>query len=206
MKAEHQLDLPRRLQIEFSRVVQVATDDEGGEVTAAEMWAKFSAEYLAPGPVALLGHRASSVVESKHVLTAEVSVDGEARQIEGSGNGPISAFCDARGAAGVKVRVLDYTEHALSGGSEVSVDGEARQIEGSGNGPISAFCDALGAAGVKVRVLDYTEHALSAGSDAQAAAYVECDIDGRMLWGVGVDADTTGASMRAVLSAVNRTR
>jgi 2-isopropylmalate synthase len=159
MKAEHQLDLPRRLQIEFSRVVQVATDDEGGEVTAAEMWAKFSAEYLSGGPVALLGHRASSVVESKHVLTAEVSVDGA-----------------------------------------------ARQIEGSGNGPISAFCDALGGVGVKVRVLDYTEHALSAGSDAQAAAYVECEIDGRTLWGVGVDADTTSASMRAVLSAVNRTR
>ncbi|HEY2521832.1 MAG TPA: 2-isopropylmalate synthase [Streptosporangiaceae bacterium] len=159
MKAEHQLDLPRRLQIEFSRVVQVATDDEGGEVTAAEMWAKFSAEYLSGGPVGLLGHRASSVVESKHVLTAEVSVDGE-----------------------------------------------ARQIEGSGNGPISAFCDALGGVGVKVRVLDYTEHALSAGSDAQAAAYVECEIDGRTLWGVGVDADTTSASMRAVLSAVNRTR
>jgi 2-isopropylmalate synthase len=159
MKAEHQLDLPRRLQIEFSRVVQVATDDEGGEVTAAEMWAKFSAEYLADGPVALLGHRASSVVDSKHVLTAEVRVDGQ-----------------------------------------------VRQVEGSGNGPISAFCDALGGVGVKVRVLDYTEHALSAGSDAQAAAYVECDIDGRTLWGVGVDADTTGASMRAVLSAVNRTR
>jgi 2-isopropylmalate synthase len=159
MKAEHQLDLPRRLQIEFSRVVQAATDDEGGEVTPAEMWAKFSAEYLANGPVSLLGHRASSVVESKHVLTAEVQVDGESRQIEGSGNGPISAFCDA-----------------LSG-----VD-------------------------VKVRVLDYTEHALSAGSDAQAAAYVECEIDGRTLWGVGIDADTTGASMRAVLSAVNRTR
>jgi 2-isopropylmalate synthase len=159
MKAEHQLDLPRRLQIEFSRVVQVATDDEGGEVTAAEMWAKFSAEYLTDGPVALLGHRASSVVDSKHVLTAEVRVDGE-----------------------------------------------VRQVEGSGNGPISAFCDALGGVGVKVRVLDYTEHALSAGSDAQAAAYVECDIDGRTLWGVGVDADTTGASMRAVLSAVNRTR
>jgi 2-isopropylmalate synthase len=159
MKAEHQLDLPRRLQIEFSRVVQARTDEEGGEVPPAEMWGIFSAEYLADGPVALLGHRASSVVESKHVLTAEVRVDGE-----------------------------------------------ARQIEGSGNGPISAFCDALNAVGVKVRVLDYTEHALSTGSDAQAAAYVECEIDGRTLWGVGVDADTTGASMRAVLSAVNRTR
>ena len=157
MKTEHQLDLPRRLQIEFSRVIQARTDAGGGEVTPAEMWELFSAEYLTGGPVALLGHRASSVVESKHVLTAEVRVDGA-----------------------------------------------ARQIEGSGNGPISAFCDALTAVGVKTRVLDYTEHALSAGSDAQAAAYVECEIDGCSLWGVGVDADTMGASMRAVLSAVNR--
>ncbi len=159
MKTEHQLDLPRRLQIEFSRVIQARTDAGGGEVTPAEMWELFSAEYLSDGPVALLGHRASSVVESKHVLTAEVRADGA-----------------------------------------------ARQIEGSGNGPISAFCDALAAVGVKTRVLDYTEHALSAGSDAQAAAYVECEIDGRSLWGVGVDADTMGASMRAVLSAVNRAR
>ena len=159
MKAEHQLDLPRRLQIEFSRVIQARTDEDGGEVTAAEMWDLFSAEYLAGGPVSLLGHRAFSVVESKHVLTAEVGVDGE-----------------------------------------------GRQIEGSGNGPISAFCDALSSVGIKTRVLDYTEHALSAGSDAQAAAYVECDIDGRTLWGVGVDADTVGASMRAVLSAVNRSQ
>jgi 2-isopropylmalate synthase len=88
----------------------------------------------------------------------------------------------------------------------VRIDGQGRQIEGSGNGPISAFCDALSSIGIKTRVLDYTEHALSAGSDAQAAAYVECEIDGRTLWGVGVDADTVGASMRAVLSAVNRSR
>ena len=159
MKTEHQLELPRRLQIEFSRAIQARTDAGGGEVTSSEMWELFSAEYLSDGPVALLGHRSSSVVESKHVLTAEVRVDGQ-----------------------------------------------ARPIEGFGNGPISAFCDALNAVGVKVRVLDYTEHALSAGSDAQAAAYVEVEIDGGTLWGVGVDADTTGASMRAVLSAVNRAR
>ena len=82
------------------------------------MWQLFSAEYLSDGPVALLGHRASSVVESKHVLTAEVRVDGEARQIEGSGNGPISSFCDALNTVGVKTRVLDYTEHALSAGGD----------------------------------------------------------------------------------------
>ena len=159
MKADHHLDLPRRLQIEFSRVVQARTDAEGGEVTPAQMWEAFAAEYLSAGPVTLQAHRSSSVVDAKDAVTAEVSVDGQ-----------------------------------------------ARQIEGVGNGPISAFCDALGSLGIEVRVLDYTEHALSAGSDAQAAAYVECEIGGQTGWGVGVDTNTVTASLRAVLSAVNRAR
>jgi 2-isopropylmalate synthase len=159
MKAEHHLELPRRLQIEFSRVVQARTDAEGGEVTPVQMWEAFAAEYLSGGTVALEGHHASSVVDARDVLTAEVRVDGQ-----------------------------------------------ASQIEGVGNGPISAFCDALGSLGIEVRVLDYTEHALSAGSDAQAAAYVECEVGGHTLWGVGIDTNTVTASLRAVLSAVNRAR
>ncbi len=157
MKAEHDLELPRRLQIEFSRVIQAHTDAEGGEVSPGQMWDIFSAEYLAGGQVELLEHHASSVVESKDALSVEVRVSGQ-----------------------------------------------PRQIEGVGNGPISAFCDALAAIGIEVRVLDYTEHALSAGSDAQAAAYVETETGGRTLWGVGIDANTVTASMRAVLSAVSR--
>ena len=157
MKAEHHLDLPRRLQIEFSRVIQARTDAEGGEVTPAQMWEAFSAEYLAPGPVRLDAHHASSVVNAKDALTVEILVDGE-----------------------------------------------PRTIEGAGNGPISAFCDALGSLGIDVRVLDYAEHALSAGSDAQAAAYVECEVGGHTCWGVGIDTNTVTASLRAVLSAVNR--
>jgi 2-isopropylmalate synthase len=159
MKAEHHLELPRRLQIEFSRVIQARTDAEGGEVTPAQMWAAFAAEYLSAGAVTLQAHRTSSVVDAKDAVTAEVSVDGR-----------------------------------------------AREIEGVGNGPISAFCDALGSLGIEVRVLDYTEHALSAGSDAQAAAYVECEVGGQTRWGVGVDTNTVTASLRAVLSAVNRAR
>jgi 2-isopropylmalate synthase len=159
MKAEHRLDLPRRLQIEFSRVIQAHTDTEGGEVSPAQMWEAFSAEYLAEGPLALLDQQTSSVVESKHALAAEISAHGR-----------------------------------------------AQQVEGVGNGPISAFCDALATIGVHARVLDYTEHALTEGTDAQAAAYVECDIGGRVFWGVGIDTNTVTASMRAVLSAVNRSR
>jgi 2-isopropylmalate synthase len=159
MKAEHQLELPRRLQIEFSRVIQAHTDAEGGEVSPAQMWEAFSAEYLAGGPATLLAHHTSSVVDAKDALTVELQLDGK-----------------------------------------------ERQIEGTGNGPISAFCDALSSVGAAVRVLDYAEHALSAGSDAQAAAYVECEIGGQTLWGVGIDANTVSASLRAVLSALNRAR
>jgi 2-isopropylmalate synthase len=142
-----------------SRVIQGHTDTEGGEVAPGEMWDIFAAEYLAEGAVALLDHQASSVVEAKHALSAEIRVDGV-----------------------------------------------AREVSGTGNGPISAFCDALASINIDARVLDYTEHALTAGTDAQAAAYVECEIGGRVLWGVGVDTNTVTASLRAVLSAVNRSR
>ncbi|MGH3297313.1 MAG: alpha-isopropylmalate synthase regulatory domain-containing protein, partial [Trebonia sp.] len=157
MKTEHRLDLPRRLQIEFSKFIQVRTDEEGGEVTPTEIWDTFSAQYLAAGPVALLDHQSSSVVDAKHRLAAAVSVDGE-----------------------------------------------THEIEGMGNGPISAFCAALASVGIDVRVLDYAEHALTEGTDAQAAAYVEVETAGEVLWGVGIDTNTATASMRAILSAVNR--
>ncbi|WP_067461801.1 2-isopropylmalate synthase [Actinomadura macra] len=158
MKAEHSLELPRRLQIEFSRVVQEHTDSEGGEVTAERMWEIFQAEFLNNGPrVGLLAHRATSRVDEKDALS-----------------------CDIR------------------------VDGEIREIEGVGNGPVSAFEDALTSVGVNVRVLDYAEHAMSAGGDARAAAYVECDVNGTTVWGVGIDGNIVTASLKAILSAVNR--
>ena len=159
MKSGHHLDLPRRLQIEFSRVIQVRTDEEGGEVTPAEIWDTFRAQYLADGPVALLGHQSSSVVDGKHKLAAAISVDGQ-----------------------------------------------TQEVEGTGNGPISAFCAALASVGIDARVLDYAEHAMTEGTDAQAAAYVEVETGGTVLWGVGIDTNTATASMRAILSAVNRAR
>jgi 2-isopropylmalate synthase len=158
MKTEHSLDLPRRLQIEFSRVVQEHTDGEGGEVTPEQMWEIFDREFLSNGPrVGLLAHRADSRADEKDVIKADVRLDGE-----------------------------------------------IREIEGIGNGPISAFVDALATIGLDTRVLDYTEHALSSGSDAKAAAYLECQVGDQVLWGVGIDVNTVTASLKAVLSAVNR--
>ncbi|MGZ6778692.1 MAG: 2-isopropylmalate synthase [Mycobacterium sp.] len=101
------------------------------------------------------------------------------------------------------------TASEVDGGTDtieavVKVDGVEREIVGAGNGPLAAFVDALGAIGFDVSVLDYSEHALSAGEEAQAAAYVEASIGGRTVWGVGIATSITTASLRAVVSAVNR--
>jgi 2-isopropylmalate synthase len=162
MKSEHQLDLPRRLQIEFSGVVQRHTETEGGEVSPEQIWEIFADEYLpnpdaAWGRLALRGHQTSSAVDEKDHLEAEVVLDG----------------------------------------AQV-------QLTGSGNGPIAAFVQALSTVGIDVRVLDYAEHALSAGGDAKAAAYLECAVGERVLWGVGVDPNIVTASLKALVSAVNR--
>jgi 2-isopropylmalate synthase len=82
--------------------------------------------------------------------------------------------------------------------------GEVHELKGQGNGPIAAFSNILQSHGVDVFVLDYFEHALSAGGDASAAAYLECTINGNVFWGVGIDPNTTTASLKAVVSAINR--
>jgi 2-isopropylmalate synthase len=117
MKTEHALDLPRRLQIEFSQVVQKHTDSEGGEVAADELWSIFSAEYLAPGPIRLVSHE-SSTVDGAVRVAATVRVDGAERTVSGTGNGPIAAFTAGLAPLGWDVRVLDYAEHALSAGGD----------------------------------------------------------------------------------------
>ncbi|GAB3149565.1 2-isopropylmalate synthase [Micromonospora sonneratiae] len=162
MKAEHQLDLPRRLQIEFSGVVQHLTDADGGEVEPARMWEIFAQEYLVdhqPNPTLSLVGYTTATVDGK------VEIDAQ----------------------------LDFT-------------GERQSLSAVGNGPIDAYVNTLHTLGIQVRVLDYHEHAMSSGGDAQAAAYVECEVDGRTVWGVGLDANIVTASVRAVTSAVNRVR
>ncbi|GDX32111.1 2-isopropylmalate synthase [Actinomycetes bacterium] len=162
MRTEHKLELPRRLQIEFSQVIQQVTDAEGGEVSAEDMWSTFSGEYL-PDPNAPWGRFALRSVKQ------DSAVDGD---------------------TSVQVVISDA-------GSEIALDGH-------GNGPVAAFCDALAKYGVDVRVLDYHEHAMSAGGDARAAAYLECTVGDRVLWGVGIDPSITTASLKAIISAVNR--
>ena len=162
MKTEHQLELPRRLQIEFSQVIQAHTDDQGGEVLADAMWDIFLDEYL-PSDTNKWGRfRLESLTQTSS-----------------------------------PEKGVELTVTLLDGGKEIT-------LSGKGNGPISAFCHLLQAHGVDVQVADYFEHAMSAGGDASAAAYLECTINGGTFWGVGIDPSTTTASLKAVVSAVNR--
>jgi 2-isopropylmalate synthase len=164
MKNEHHLDLPRRLQIEFSQVVQAKTDSEGGEVSPEELWKIFEDEYL-PAPSNSWGRFTFDSIAQSSQVGKDVSLT--------------VALTDA---------------------------GKKETLTGTGNGPIAAFVEILNShlGKTPVRVLDYYEHALSSGGDASAAAYLECEVGGKTYWGVGIDPSTTTASLKAVVSAVNR--
>ena len=164
MKHEHQLDLPRRLQIEFSQVIQSITDSEGGEVSPEAMWHSFEDEYLPAksnqwGRFKLAGLSQTSQMDQDVDLSIELIDNQVSKKLSGKGNGPIAAF----------VAIVNSHEPKLN-----------------------------------LRVLDYYEHALSAGGDAKAAAYLECEIAGKVYWGVGIDPSTTTAALKAVISSINR--
>ena len=164
MKNEHQLDLPRRLQIEFSQVIQSITDSEGGEVSPEAMWHSFEDEYLPAksnqwGRFKLAGLSQTSQMDQDVDLSIELIDNQVSKKLSGKGNGPIAAF----------VAIVNSHEPKLN-----------------------------------LRVLDYYEHALSAGGDAKAAAYLECEIAGKVYWGVGIDPSTTTAALKAVISSINR--
>ncbi|MFJ4162848.1 2-isopropylmalate synthase [Micrococcus luteus] len=164
LKSEHNLELPRRAQIEFSHVIQDLADAQGGEVSGADLWRVFQDEYLPAD--------AAEAQWGRYRLRSVSSASGE--------------------------------DGAFRMEAELEVDGVTQTRTAQGNGPIDAFLRILGEEGVDVRVLDYSEHALSEGGAAMAAAYVEAAVGDRVLWGVGLDHNTTTASLKAVVSAVNR--
>jgi 2-isopropylmalate synthase len=166
LKTDHHLDLPRKLQIEFSGVVQAKTDADGGEVTSEQIWDIFNDEYLPAihtnpdakwGRFELFSTRTSS---------------------------------DLAGAVDLTVDLRDSESVASA--------------SATGNGPIAAFLRIMAERGIAITLYDYVEHAMSAGGDAMAASYVELDVNGKRFWGVGIDADISTASLKAVVSAVNR--
>ncbi|KQP39042.1 2-isopropylmalate synthase [Pseudorhodoferax sp. Leaf274] len=162
LESEFGLELPRRLQIEFSQVVQGVMDAEGKELTAHDLWMLFEKEY-----------GLHDVAAPQHRLTEQ------------------------RGAG-------DTTEVELS--ADLVFAGQPVQIQGRGTGPIDAFVDGLQrATGRSVRVMDYHEHAIGAGANAKAVAYLELRVDdGRTLFGVGIDANIVSASLKAIVSGLQR--
>jgi 2-isopropylmalate synthase len=164
LKTDHALDLPRKLQIEFSGVVQAKTDEQGGEMTSEAIWNIFQDEYL------------PSDSESEKWGRFELQSTRTASRLAGS----VELVVDLRD------------------GDEVT------EATSTGNGPIAAFLGVLRERGIEVTLYDYVEHTLGASGDAQAAAYVELQVGDRRLWGVGIDGDISTASLKAVVSAVNR--
>ena len=163
------LELPRRLQIEFSRIVQRHTDTYGGEVDGARLWSIFADEYL---PAAAAPEAELSRWGRFELRGATLTSTGDDKD-------------------------STLTVTLVDGGQE-------KRLTAVGNGPLDAFVTALEGTGLSVRILDYAEHALSEGRDAQAASYVECEVDGQVLWGVGIDPSITTSSFKAVISALNR--
>ena len=163
------LELPRRLQIEFSRIVQRHTDTYGGEVDGARLWSIFADEYLP----------AAAAPEAELSRWGRFELRGAT--LTSTGDDEDSTL----------------TVTLVDGGQE-------KHLTATGNGPLDAFVTALEGMGLSVRILDYAEHALSEGRDAQAASYVECEVDGQVLWGVGIDPSITTSSFKAVISALNR--
>lgn len=164
LKKDHNLELPRRLQIEFSGVVQHKTDAEGGEVSSDDLWAIFQDEYL----------------PAKDAVNKWGRFELTGSRTESDFNGTLKLSVDLR-------------------------DGESvTRKDAIGNGPIDAFLKLMLEEGINVELFDYVEHTLSAGGDAMAAAYVELNVNGTRLWGVGIDSDISTASLKAVVSAINR--
>ena len=155
LEQEYGINLPRRMQIEFSQVVQGETDRLGLEMTAGQIHGLLEREYLqAKAPYELKGHRLQ----------------------------------EENGDSNVEV--------------QVQVGGQLESWSGAGKGPLEALVSSLP---VSVEIMDYQEHAIGGGANAKAASYIEIRLDGqRPLHGIGIDANITTASFRALFSALNR--
>ena len=161
LETEHGVELPRRLQIEFSQVVQSVLDDTGKELGAVELWRIFQTEY---------GLTESSRASVSHPAISELS-DG-----------------------------------LISLAAQVAVDARTMAVDGRGAGPIEAFVNGLNQhLAQPLRVLDYHEHAIGSGADAMAVAYLELRVgDAVTLFGVGIDANIISASLKAIVSGLQR--
>lgn len=192
LKANHHLDLPKRLQVEFDKLVQGYADRTKHEVSGDQIWGLFKNEYL-------------SVDDSGKIADDLATVDHDDRNIKPWGRFRLLGVSVSSGEEGSET-VLEAT--VLDRGPEEADKAVRRRIQGRGNGPIAAFLQALGVFDLSVSVEDYAEHAMTAGTDALAASYVECKVGrqdrAQVMWGVGIDSSISTSSLKAIISAVNR--
>jgi 2-isopropylmalate synthase len=194
LKTNHNLDLPKRLQVEFDKIVQNYADETKREVKDEDIWRLFKDEYL---PVEETG------------VTAAGAVIGDSGDdtLEQWGRLKLLKVSVSSGEDGtdtvIKVKLLD--RGVLPDAQPVQ-----RELSGIGNGPLAAFLNAISNLGFTVSVMDYVEHAMTSGSDAIAASYVECQIgdepETEIIWGVGIDSSITTSSLKAIISAINRSQ
>ena len=192
LKTNHNLDLPKRLQVEFDKVVQNFADETKKEVKDEDIWRLFKDEYL---PVEESGATAAGVVVG----------DSSDETLKQWGRLKLLKVAVSSGEDGsdtvLKAKVLD---RGIEPGDEL----REREVSGIGNGPIAAFLNALSNFGIEASVMDYAEHTMSVGTDAMAASYVECqvgeDAEAQIIWGVGIDSSITTSALKAIISAINR--
>ena len=192
LKTNHNLDLPKRLQVEFDKVVQNFADETKKEVKDEDIWRLFKDEYL---PVEESGATAAGVVVG----------DSKDETLKQWGRLKLLKVAVSSGEDGsdtvLKAKVLDR-------GIEPGDEPREREVSGIGNGPIAAFLNALSNFGIEASVMDYAEHTMSVGTDAMAASYVECqvgeDAESQIIWGVGIDSSITTSALKAIISAINR--
>ena len=195
LKTNHNLDLPKRLQVEFNKIVQNFADTTKKEVKDEDIWRLFKDEYL---PVEQSGMTAAGVVVGD-THDATLAPWGRLKLLKVA----VSSGEDGSDTV-LKARVLDR-------GVNVGVDEpHEREISGIGNGPIAAFLNAVSNLGIEASVMDYVEHTMSVGTDAMAASYVECqvgeDAETQIIWGVGIDSSITTSALKAIISAINRSQ
>ena len=195
LKTNHNLDLPKRLQIEFDKIVQNFADTTKKEVRDEDIWRLFKDEYL---PVEQSGMTAAGVVVGD-THDASLAPWGRLKLLKVS----VSSGEDGSDTV-LKARLLD---RGVNVGGEQPVE---REVSGIGNGPIAAFLNAISNFGVDASIMDYVEHTMSVGTDAMAASYVECQVgeadDAQIVWGVGIDSSITTSALKAIISAINRSQ
>lgn len=188
LQKEYKLHLPKKAQVEFSHLIQKFTDQSGSEINASGIWKIFSKEYLSTEDKQLVTFfKKNNKLQKKNQENMIDKYDSK----------------DLYSLISFETRSEDQNKNFLISVSIKKIN-SIKKYFGHGNGPIDAFINIINKNGMNIKVIDYVGHALSSGGNALAAAYVECKIKEKTLWGIGIDFNTIKASLKAIISSMNR--